>query len=350
METHTAIAPITVGQNQVALIGGLPCSLTYFVADLARDLLARRDGACEVVPLNDLGEASAKLLAAANGPVSFLAEVPDAAVIAFVRDAAFPVVFVDQPFAAAAKDFMAARGIALLDTARTMARAQSGLDALARLPRTTTLRVKPGEPGAALVARLATALAVTDDHAAAMVAERNLDRPLTDALDEIFVHAPLPPHPAVDALLGSLAAFYNLDPDAPPRTLEVPAGALLEGTAPYLPATAAIELLGPARCLTFGPYFYLPKGRWKLRFFFLSGGNESTNSLGFDVTADQEIKFIQDYTLNSAGRFEFRCEFTVDDPFQPFEFRSHLRRGSIGGTLQPLSLTLERCDSSQEAR
>jgi hypothetical protein len=342
METHTAIAPITVGQNHVALIGGLPCSLTYFVADLARDLLARRDGACEVAPLNDLGEASAERLAAANGPVSFLAEVPDAAVSELARDAHFPIVLVDQPFAAAAQDFMAARGAALLDTARTMARAQAGLDALAAIPRATVVAIDWRATAAALALRLATALDLPEGLAAAMIADRDLDRPLAEVLDETFAYEKRALEPEDADLLDSLDAFYGFHPDGPAKTLHVPAGALLEGTAPYLPATGAIDLVGPARCLTLGPYLYLPKGRWKLRFVFLTSGNESTNALGFDVTADQEIKFIQDYTLSSAGRFEFRCEFAIDDPFYPFEFRTFLRRGSIGGRFTIASLVIEQ--------
>ena len=102
---------------------GLPSSLTYFVADLCRDLLAHQHGAFEVVNLNDLGQATVERVASIAGPTLFLAEIPDAAVAAMVREADCPIVVLDQGFAAACRDLMAARDAKLLGTIQTIARA-----------------------------------------------------------------------------------------------------------------------------------------------------------------------------------------------------------------------------------
>jgi len=79
----------------LALVGGLPSSATYFAVELARDLLARGHGACQVVTFNDLSEATAERIAEAADPTVPLSEIPDAAVADAVRDADFPILIVD---------------------------------------------------------------------------------------------------------------------------------------------------------------------------------------------------------------------------------------------------------------
>src|SRR5690606_38546176 len=154
----------------------------------------------------------------------------------------------------------------LLDTVRTMARAQVGLDALAEIPRAVVLTPEGEELASALAERIAAALGVASEVVSPMLQERNLDRPLAEVLDETFVHQRLLPSEEADEMHGMLDAFYGCQPDGGRTKLEVPMAALLEAEAPHLPATNTIGLVGPARCLTFGPYFYLPRGRWKASF------------------------------------------------------------------------------------
>jgi hypothetical protein len=346
-EGDTAIVPFAASQNHIALIAGLPTALTYFAAELCRDLLSRVHGTCEVVALNDLGDGTLSRVAAVPGPVVFLAEVPDSAVVELAREAAFPILVVAQGFAAACRDFMAARETGALDAARTMARGQIGMRALAEIPRAALFALEDGASAAFFAERLASSLKVKEDILAAIVASRGLERSLPEVIDEFFVYDRILPSEETDELLNKLDRFYGLDQEHA-ASLEVPMSALLEAAAPHLPATNLIELSGPARCLTFGPYLNLPKGRWRGRFTFYSRDNASRNSLGFDIAADQEIKVDRDFELHISGRFAFIAEFEIEDSFSPVEFRSFLRQGAIEGRFQPLSLTFERCGSEPE--
>lgn len=341
METGTALSPVSSGQNHLALICGLPSSRTYFVADLCRDLLVRLHGACEVVHINDMGQDTIERVAAVSGPALLLSEIPDADVIAMASEADFPIVIADQSFIAANYDFMGARGANFLDTVRTMARSQMGIAGMADIPRAILLDVEENEPASLIAEQIAAALEVSPEAWRDMVEIRQLARSLPQVLAEIFPHKPAPVSEEMDDVLYKLDRFYGLRRERLSGAWEVPLEVLLEGTPPHLPATDTIELVGPARCLTLGPYLYLPPGRWLLRFAFTTSDNASSNALGFDVTADEEVKFAEDYTITTAGRFEFQCDFRIENAFYPFEFRTFLRRGAIGGQFNPTSLVIE---------
>lgn len=347
MAEMTAIAPLVPHKDHLALIGGLPSSLSYFAGELCRDMLVHKHGACEVIALNDLGATTTERILAATGPVLFLAEVPGADVVALARDAAFPVIVVEQGFAEACHDFIGLRGADPLETARTLARAQVGFDALAEIPRATILGAQSRESAVRLAEHIAAALGIEAEHCRLVVEARALERPLPDVLNAVFVRERALPYEDENELFGGLDRFYGIHPDRELATLEVPVVMLLEATAPHLSATNTIDLLGPARCLTFGPYLYLPEGRWRANFTFQTGGNESTNTLGFDIACDQEIKVDRYFDFHQSGKFAFTCEFETCDPFSPLEFRTFLRRGSIGGEFRPLSLTLEQLDDDR---
>ena len=331
-----------IGGQCLALIAGLPASLTYFAADLCRDLLARQHGACEVVNLNDLSAETIEHISETSAPAIFLAEVPDRAVAEMARSAGFPILVINQDFSSACYDFMSARGANLLDTARTIARAHMGLRALADIPRTIVIDTARHDEATHLAAAIACGLRISTDVCSSMADARGLAQPLAGALNEIFVYERVPASEETDTLLASLGRFYQLDEDRQLQAWAVPIDVLLEGTPPHHAANNTIDLVGPARCLTLGPYFYLPAGRWSLVFSFQSSENISTNTLMFDVTADEEVKFSETYVMISSGKFEFRAEFEVRNAFYPFEFRTFLTRGAIEGKFALLSLTLER--------
>ena len=341
METGTALSRIPTGKDPLALICGLPTSPTRFAAEVCRDLLYRRHGACEVVDFNDLGPDTLERVTAAVGPTLFLAEVPEPAVVGMLRTADFPIFVLDCDFSAACRDFMGARHVKLSDTVRVMSRAQIALQAIADIPRAVTIAVSEHESAALLVERIASALGIEDETWRTVVDERDFDHPLPQLLDTLFGHDKLVPSDEVDSVLGKIEGFYGISEARGTGIGEVPLDLLLEGEPPHLPATNTLELVGPARCLTFGPYLCLPAGRWRLRLRFTASANASTNTLGFDVTADEEVKVSQDYVVATAGKFEFTCDFQIEDAFYPFEFRTYLRRGAIEGSFSPTSLVLE---------
>lgn len=343
MEPVTAISPIPLKNNHLAVVAGLPCSATYFAAELCRDLLSRKHGSCEVIALNDLGEATLEKLAAIDHPVMFLSEIPDAAVAEAIDRADFPLLMIDQRFSEASQDFIVARGAKVLDTIRTMARAQIGLDALLAIPRSDLLAADLRAPASELARHMAIACGVDPALCRIMVDERGLDRPLQDVLAAHFGRV-MPAHSGeAPELLNELDRFYGFHADPGASIWPMPIDLLVEATPPYLPATDPLQLLGPARCLSIGPYLYLPSGDWKSVLTFTSSSNRSTNTIGFDVTADEGIKLEENFEIAVDGKFLVEFRFQIEDPYYPVEFRTHLRRGSIDGALRLDSLVLEKC-------
>lgn len=348
--TDTALLPVFAGQHHLALIAGLPCSQSHLIADLCRDLLARQHGGCELIVIKDLDSSTRESLAAATGPILLFAEGADAALETAAREGAFPVVVLNQRFSAAAHDYLATRQASLQDTMRAVVRAQIGIEGLAAIPRATVIDLRPDEQASVLFERIAAALSLSVEQVAPLVADRGLARPLAAMLEDA---APSGDAAAADTaadtaadeadgMFRTLEAFYGFHPEGSGGTLHVPLEALLDGAPPHLPATEVIDLTGVPRCLTFGPYFHLPRGNWKVRFTFHSGGNASGNTLGFDVAVDQEIKVDQYFEVTASGKFAFECDFAVDDPYSYLEFRTYVLRGSIGGQFRALSLTIER--------
>jgi hypothetical protein len=344
MEPVTEISPILLKNNHLALIGGLPCSATYFAAELCRDLLSRKHGTCEVIALNNLGDATLQEVAAVDNPVLLLSEIPDAAVAEAVRQSDFPVLLIDQSFSEASRDFIVAREAKLLDTIRTMARAQVGLDALLEIPRSELLAADLHEPASDLARRIAVICEVDPALCQIMIDERDLDRRLQDVLETHFARERQSHSGEVTELLNELDRFYGFHSEQSASTWHVPIELLVQAAPPYLPAINPLNLLGPARCLSIGPYLYLPRGDWKSVLTFSSSANRSTNTIGFDVTADEEIKLEENFEIGRDGRFSVEFRFQIEDPYYPFEFRTHLRRGSIEGELRLHSLALEKCD------
>ena len=342
MEPVTALSPIPSKSNLLALIGGLPCSVTYFAAELCRDLLARKHGACEVIALNDLSEATLEKIAAIDLPAMFLSEIPDAAVVEALSQSDFPILIIDQRVSDASRDFMAAREAKLLDTVRTIARAQIGLGALLEIPRGELVAADQAQSAADLARQIARACDVDEMLAQRMIDERQLDRPLGAVLGAHFTHETPSFSGEPAGLLDELDRFYTFHPERAASPWHMPVDLLVEAAPPYLPATDPLNLLGPARCLTIGPYLYLPSGDWKGVLTFTSSSNRSTNTIGFDVTADEEIKLEENFEISVDGKFSIELHFRISDPYYPFEFRTHLRRGAIDGELRLHSLALER--------
>jgi len=339
-ETGTALLPISAGQHQLALIAGLPCSQSYLIADLCRKLFAHRHGDCELLVVTDLTPETVERIAIVTGPVLFLAESADRALVQVARDAEFPIVVLNQRFSVAAHDYVATRGVSPQDAMRTMTRAQIGIEGLSEIPRAAVQEIGSDESALAVIERIAGALAISDGYAALLEADCDLTRPLSEIANEAMPHGYSPHDDDVQEMFRSLEAFYGFHPERSGGVLNVPLAALPDGVPPHLPATGAIDLTGVPRCLTFGPYFHLPKGRWKISFMFHSSGNISSNTLGFEVAVDHEIKVNQYFDVTASGKFAFECEFTVEDPYSSLEFRTYLLRGSIEGEFRPLALTI----------
>lgn len=68
------------------------------------------------------------------------------------------------------------------------------------------------------------------------------------------------------------------------------------------PADAAIDLTGPARCLTYGPYLTLEACNWNLTVTFAAWDNDSKNALSFDEAVDgnfRPLRWLESLTAGS---------------------------------------------------
>ncbi len=310
------------------LVCGLPGRRLSTVIELVRRALANATGQCSVINVNTLTDAVTSDLESGDGPVLLWTDSPGRDVVRWVRATGMLVLLVDQPFDEVGAEFMVSREAGFSDSARVLALSRIGWWRLAELPTATILDVSQSVASGladALEQWNIAALLPPDDADAASAAASDLPMPL----------------PGENLMIG-LAAFYGLPCGADSQRLEIDLRLLFDGAPPHSPLSGPIDLTGPVRALTFGPFLYLPHGEWMLHFTFEAGMNRSGNSLMFDVFVDNEAKCATEFHLPHDGQFAFDCRFSVRDPWSTFEFRSHLRRGAIEGLFTPLSLELSR--------
>jgi hypothetical protein len=310
------------------LVCGLPGRRLSAAIELVRRALANATGQCSVINANTLTDAATSDLKSSDGPVLLWADSPDRGIVRWVRTTGTPVFLVDQPFDEVGAEFMVSREAGFSDSARVLALSRIGWWRLAELPTATVLDVSQSV-GSGLAVALeqwnVTGSLIPDDADAPSEAATDVAMALSE--DNPFTR---------------LAAFYGVPRGADARMLTLDLKLLFDGAPPHAPLSGPIDLTGPVRALTFGPFLYLPQGKWMLHFSFEAGMNRSGNSLMFDVFVDNEAKCATEFHLPHDGQFAFDCCFDVRDPWSTFEFRGHLRRGAIEGVFTPLSLELSR--------
>ena len=146
----------------------------------------------------------------------------------------------------------------------------------------------------------------------------------------------------VATLLGKLAEGYGVGARSVARHLEWPAELLLDGKPPHAAVDGTMDVTGPARVLTFGPYLHLPAGRWAAQFLFETGDNASSNRFMFDIVADGVVRFYTLGNMSESGRFAIASEFEVRRARDPVEFRTFLTEGAIEGFFRPIGIELQR--------
>ena len=93
------------------------------------------------------------------------------------------------------------------------------------------------------------------------------------------------------------------------------------------------EMLGAARYLYFGPYFYLAPGRWSVRALFRVRDNISGNKVEFDVVQEGERLAYGRFDLPQHGVFEVDTSIFNLHPERSLEFRLRMLEGAIDGGL-----------------
>lgn len=93
-----------------------------------------------------------------------------------------------------------------------------------------------------------------------------------------------------------------------------------------------IDMVGPARCIVYGPFLYLPVGDWVADLRFRLDENYSGNVLEVDVFHG-EVLVSESFSLPAEGHFSASAHFDVHDPLEAVQLRLILREGAIEGTI-----------------
>lgn len=113
---------------------------------------------------------------------------------------------------------------------------------------------------------------------------------------------------------------------------------LISGDRPQSTLYGVIEMLGPARCLCYGPYIHLPCGNWVAVLEFAISENYSGNTFDVDVY-HRDLVSVESFELPSMGRFAAHVPFRVADPRDAVQIRLTMREGAIEGLLDVKSIS-----------
>ncbi|TBW39535.1 hypothetical protein EYW49_06610 [Siculibacillus lacustris] len=118
-----------------------------------------------------------------------------------------------------------------------------------------------------------------------------------------------------------------------PTRVHWPLEMFIPGGRPDDSVDGPIDLLGPARCLVYGPYLSLPQGLWELEVELEVAENLSGNRLEVDIFHGT-VLVANNFALPAAGRFSVRASFDVFEPREPVQLRISTWEGAIEGILE----------------
>jgi len=110
----------------------------------------------------------------------------------------------------------------------------------------------------------------------------------------------------------------------------------------YDTASPWLSMVGPARCILWGPYIHLPLGTWRARVVIAVRDNFSGNVLQIKV-----VRALSDYAeantiLHASGVFELDMEFQIDEPIDPLEVTFTLKEGAIEGAFRLVGMSFSK--------
>lgn len=116
-----------------------------------------------------------------------------------------------------------------------------------------------------------------------------------------------------------------------------------DGASHVIPAPIALELVGPARCLYYGPYLHLPVGPYRGGLIIGLSKEIIETYLRVEVFTDHAVAEFMTI-VRQGGTFIMPFEMDVIDSQQPIQLRIFIDRGEIQGRIgfanariQPLS-------------
>lgn len=106
-----------------------------------------------------------------------------------------------------------------------------------------------------------------------------------------------------------------------------------------------IEMLGPARCLVYGPYLHLPAGVWEVTLLLEVAENFSGNHVDVDIFHGT-ILHMESFRLPVSGRMALIATFPVSESREPVQIRVIQREGAIEGLLRIGDVHVRRKDET----
>lgn len=330
-------------------VGGLPCPESIFSIHCVTEIVRRTRDEVKVVPLSTGKDFEQLAEATSDKPMVPFFDTPDAHAREALLAMGTPIIVVLGDFAETAHFCMVARDLDALQAARFVSQSFSCLEPLQRLGNVRSITLDKAANLAGWIDEVATWLGLTPpewQEARKQMLAEYAAWPTVEAAIHALVqsaHAASDGWERVPAPTRSL--FETLGRSYHSGSIDAvfwPAECILEPGDPATAASGAIQLTGPARVLTFGPFLHLPPGRWRARYQFETDDHSAGNLVEFDITHGGDVLVSRRTPFERAGKYGFDCEFDMEEPRLPVENRAILAEGSIGGFFKPIGIWLNR--------
>lgn len=338
---------------------GLPSPHAMFVARLGVDILRERFGDYHYIVANTLDQLRDGLAERGERHTLLSFDVPDDKICHSIVKWGVPTVLIAEPVEQAVLYSMQARSLSLLEALRFVSQSASALFPIASSETIVPLRL--GTQAAeleTLINRISLSLgfSLTSQNIQNILAlygqaEGSLIRPLADIIDERVEHAVEARASASKLTKGDreliTAAASNYDPlmsGQKVQRITWPVAMCLSGEKPHYGINGPVDMTGPARAMSFGPYMHLPGGAWRADVTFSVANNYSGNTLIVDVLADGAMAVLGKSELPANGSFTVHLEFEVNRPHMPVEVRTFIGTGAIEGEFELVDITLIKLD------
>lgn len=338
---------------------GPPSSQAIFVSRLGIELLRHAFGDFQLVYANGARELLGQLNQEQGRRRSMLYfDFPDPLISRVIIEKGIPTVLVSEPFEDVVSYAMAAWEMDILAAIRLATHSVVALYPIGGSSTIKPLRLEDRELTLSELVNLlvlSLGIEVTSDAVERLVASYGDEKSLR--LAEIVRHRIEHTDKAFalrsklaseeQRLLADIASGYQALMDGRrPDKIVWPGAICLSGDRHDQSMSGPVEMTGPARILSFGPYLHLPAGHWSAEMRFFVSGNRSKNFIVMEITAGADILAIGQGELPAAGVFAMSVPFAVKEPAIPVEVRSVLRRGAIEGDFRLLEIVVTPNDGS----
>lgn len=336
---------------------GPPSARSTFVSRVGLQLLREKFGNIPFVYANAGRDLLLKLREVEESRAVLYFDFPDSVVSRVISENRIPTVLVAEPFEDIVAHCMAVWGMDLQAAVRFTSRSLAQLHALGKLA--SVHRVRPSGEKLTL-AELADGLC----RYFGFQADADMMKRLTEAFDpegslyvDVLVEGSIETVANARALLEGMSAEqrhliaqtaegYDALVSGRDRCSFMWPGELFFRVGEPQPVAGPIDLIGPARILSFGPYLHLPAGEWRAEMRFQVVGSLSRNGITMEVTEGLALIVSGQRELPSSGVYSMHIPFRVSNPEEPIQVRSVLPSGAIEGRFRLLEIVIESAGSA----